>query len=690
MFSRTFFPLLTATIWLLACGPTTMPLGGDFEGRPDAGAAEPDDAGAEPDDAGAEELNDAGAEPDDAGETDAGDLPGPQVAWLQPSQGATVSGVLEDQACTVEATGAAGIAQVMFLLDGSALGTDTAAPFTCRWDTTSASLGAHELTAVAYDELGRTATTSVIVVVERADLEVIWRTPVEGQTVSGLLNEPNANCEALVTASAGVDRVEFRLDGALLNTERSAPYSCLWDTTQSANGTYVLEAKAFDLDGRSASVAINVGVANAQVIGTEYYVSSSTGNDQNDGLALGRAWKTMAKVNSITFSPGDVVHFSGTIDDQPIGNPGRGTSAAPIVFVGDGPFDGRARIRGIALTNAEHLVFRNFEASGTAQYPNVVTARSTSAGRVQFVRFERLYIHDATEGVVAYTPRDSDLTFVDSDIRGMDQNGVLLGDEAGDRFTFIRGSIKDTGRRNPGYGVHGVYPSGGHGHLFDGVEFGDNANGWSLSIRRGNITVRNCRFRNQKMINNCNEDEGTTNPYTGSPSHHLTYWIYRNLFVGTVAGSTSIYQSNNNDHGVDDPQNTWLIFNNTFVDSVLNFGSARPSSPAIPGQLTTGYFADTYDIYLRNNLFVGGRVSVSPIRGSHVHALSHNGWWSLAPQGSHSVTSDPQLDAANTVTSPAYRDAGTAVISPLATMVPDFSDPMGYRGAAPDIGHSER
>jgi uncharacterized repeat protein (TIGR02059 family) len=42
---------------------------------------------------------------------------------------------------------------------------------------------------------------------------------------------------------------------------------------------------------------------------TKYYVSSSTGNDGWDGLSAATAWKSISKVNSVSFVPGDVVAF---------------------------------------------------------------------------------------------------------------------------------------------------------------------------------------------------------------------------------------------------------------------------------------------------------------------------------------------------------------------------------------------
>ena len=45
---------------------------------------------------------------------------------------------------------------------------------------------------------------------------------------------------------------------------------------------------------------------------TEFYVSSTTGDDSNDGLTMQSAWKTISKVNSmmIKFEPGDIIAFN--------------------------------------------------------------------------------------------------------------------------------------------------------------------------------------------------------------------------------------------------------------------------------------------------------------------------------------------------------------------------------------------
>jgi len=61
----------------------------------------------------------------------------------------------------------------------------------------------------------------------------------------------------------GIDHVSFYLDGAQLNTDRDAPYSCIWDTTSAAeDSSHTLKAVAYDAVGSSASASVGVTVHN--------------------------------------------------------------------------------------------------------------------------------------------------------------------------------------------------------------------------------------------------------------------------------------------------------------------------------------------------------------------------------------------------------------------------------------------
>jgi hypothetical protein len=84
----------------------------------------------------------------------------PTVALTGPASGVTLSGIITVSASAADNVGVAG---VQFKLDGATLGPeDTVAPYTLSWYTTTASNGAHTLTAVARDAAGNLETSAGI------------------------------------------------------------------------------------------------------------------------------------------------------------------------------------------------------------------------------------------------------------------------------------------------------------------------------------------------------------------------------------------------------------------------------------------------------------------------------------------------------------------------------------------------
>ncbi|MCM3747848.1 S-layer homology domain-containing protein [Paenibacillus pasadenensis] len=70
---------------------------------------------------------------------------------------------------------------------------------------------------------------------------------------------------------------------------------------------------------------------------TTYYVSSSTGDDANDGLTEATAWKTVGKISGMTFLPGDrILLKSGDTWNEKLTLKGSGTKEAPITVTSYG------------------------------------------------------------------------------------------------------------------------------------------------------------------------------------------------------------------------------------------------------------------------------------------------------------------------------------------------------------------
>jgi len=68
-----------------------------------------------------------------------------------------------------------------------------------------------------------------------------------------------------------------------------------------------------------------------------YYVDATNGLDTNDGTCSDKAWKTIAKVNSSSFSPGSTIKFKkGETWHEQLTIPSSGTAGNPITFTSYG------------------------------------------------------------------------------------------------------------------------------------------------------------------------------------------------------------------------------------------------------------------------------------------------------------------------------------------------------------------
>jgi hypothetical protein len=92
--------------------------------------------------------------------------------------------------------------------------------------------------------------------------------------------------------------------------------------------------KIFHLIVLLASLISIVLPSTARANATTYYVSSSMGNDGNDGLSQGAAFATIAKVNTLSLQPDDRVLFKcgDTWQAEQLVIRWSGTSSAPIEF----------------------------------------------------------------------------------------------------------------------------------------------------------------------------------------------------------------------------------------------------------------------------------------------------------------------------------------------------------------------
>ncbi len=193
------------------------------------------------------------------------DTTAPTVSLTAPANGATVTGSV-----TVSANAADNVAVVgvQFLLDGANLGAeDTTSPYSISWNTATASIGSHTLTAVARDAAGNTTTSAAITVTvpDTSAPSVSLTAPANGATVTG-----SVTVSATASDNVGVVGVQFLLDGANLGAEdASSPYAVSWNTAGVAPGTYTLAARARDAAGNtttSAAITVTVSDTSAPIV----------------------------------------------------------------------------------------------------------------------------------------------------------------------------------------------------------------------------------------------------------------------------------------------------------------------------------------------------------------------------------------------------------------------------------------
>ncbi len=186
------------------------------------------------------------------------DTTAPTVAITSPANGATVSGSV-GLAASASDTGS-GVSRVEFRVDGVLVGTDTSAPYTATWNASGAAAGTHTVTATAVDGAGNSASSSVtvgVVVPDTTPPTVSLTSPASGATVSGSV----ALAASAADAGSGVSRVEFRVDGVLVGTDTSAPYTATWNASGASAGTHTVSATAVDGAGNSASSSVTVSIA---------------------------------------------------------------------------------------------------------------------------------------------------------------------------------------------------------------------------------------------------------------------------------------------------------------------------------------------------------------------------------------------------------------------------------------------
>ena len=164
------------------------------------------------------------------------------------------------------------LAAVDFYAGSTLIATDTIAPYSTTWSTTT--VGSYPLTAVAHDADGGSTTSGAVNVTITSPTN---KPPVISLATNGTTFVLPASIVVTATATDPEDRlaaVDFYAGSMLIARDTTAPYQTTWSAT--IGGSYSLTAVALDADGGTAtSSAVNVTITTP--INAPPVISLSTG-----------------------------------------------------------------------------------------------------------------------------------------------------------------------------------------------------------------------------------------------------------------------------------------------------------------------------------------------------------------------------------------------------------------------------
>ncbi|OCT11074.1 hypothetical protein A8709_05095 [Paenibacillus pectinilyticus] len=184
---------------------------------------------------------------------------------------------------------------------------------------------------------------------------------------------------------------------------------------------------------------------------TTYYVDSTSGSDTNAGTSTGAAWKTLAKVNGVTFQQGDRILFkAGGVWNGQLYPKGSGVSGSPIQIdqygTGSKPIiNGGGNTQGaVYLYNQQYWEIRNLEVTNTGttrdQYVGIRVVNET-AGLLSHIYVGSNVVHDVngvtagfygTNGGITVTAKMdgsywNDVVIENNNIYVVDRVGIFVG-----------------------------------------------------------------------------------------------------------------------------------------------------------------------------------------------------------------------------------------------------------------------
>ncbi len=171
------------------------------------------------------------------------------VSFVDLLSGQTVGGQVP---LAVETQSIAPLAMVEYLLNGQPLTAQTTPPFGYTWDTTSTSPGVYTLTASATDQAGNQGLVDITLNIV-PPVQVKIDSP---QTVVAVGDEVPIGVK--VEALNEIRRVDLLVNGKLIESDTTAPFSFSFDSSRANVGQHTVSVRAWDQVGYSGQDDISI------------------------------------------------------------------------------------------------------------------------------------------------------------------------------------------------------------------------------------------------------------------------------------------------------------------------------------------------------------------------------------------------------------------------------------------------
>lgn len=179
------------------------------------------------------------------------------VNLTAPASGASfVQGNPINMTASASTTNGATITGVEFIIDGVTSSTDNTSPYS--YSVSNLSVGTHTIVVKAMDSNTKTAsTTSISITITEPNnntsvVTVDLTTPTAIEFNQGTAIDLTATASS--TNSATITKVEFYIDGSLVSTDNSSPYT--YSISNLSVGQHTLSAKAYDSNNQSAITSV--------------------------------------------------------------------------------------------------------------------------------------------------------------------------------------------------------------------------------------------------------------------------------------------------------------------------------------------------------------------------------------------------------------------------------------------------